>query len=301
MTSSPTFWQRLRLMLETIRFSHTIFALPFALLSTVLACYLTDRWEWTDFVLIVLCMVFARSTAMGFNRLADRHLDRQNPRTAGRALAAGTLSPSAMWTFTIVNAALFVVTTVGFNSWWPLRLSIPVLLFICAYSYTKRFTVLCHFWLGLALMLAPVCAWIAITGSISWLPVVLGAAVLMWVAGFDIIYACQDFEADRKTGLNSVPAKLGVTGALKLAKVCHIVMLGFLFLLPRWAPPLGPLYLIGVALIAVLLAYEHAIVRPDDLSRVNVAFLNVNAIISVGLLGIIIADLVLKTRFTWIG
>jgi 4-hydroxybenzoate polyprenyltransferase len=289
---------RVRTILEMIRFSHTLFALPFALLSAVLAWQKPDSFRWLDLVGIVLCMVFARSTAMAFNRLADRHLDAANPRTARRHLPSGQLSTSAVAIFAIVCAAGFVASTLLFllaGNWWPLYLSIPVLIFICAYSYTKRFTMLCHAWLGASLLLAPLATWIAIRGMESLAtPLVLGMAVLCWVTGFDILYACQDVEFDRRAKLASVPARLGVPKSLRVALICHALMVGFLVAL-YWAatPYLGTIYLVGVAAVAILLAYEHWLVRPDDLSRVNQAFFHVNGVISVGLLLIVLLQLAL--------
>ncbi|RIK82640.1 MAG: 4-hydroxybenzoate octaprenyltransferase [Planctomycetota bacterium] len=300
-------WRRLRLILEMIRFSHTLFALPFALLAAAMA-WAADAasdpprpWRWQDLLGIVLCMVAARSAAMAINRLADRRTDAANPRTAGRHLPAGLLSAASVATFAVACGAAFVAATLLFlPNRLPLYLSIPVLTVLAAYSYTKRFTSLSHFWLGLSLMLAPVSAWIAIRGEIMLgyptdvLPaVVLGGAVLFWVAGFDIIYACQDVDFDRAAGLNSVPARLGVRRSLRLAALCHAAMIGLLAALPAVATQisLGWIYGAGIAAVAVLLIYEHALVRPDDLSRVNRAFFHVNAVISLGLLIIGVLDL----------
>ena len=287
---------RVRTMLEMIRFSHTLFALPFALLSTALA------WQnnrWLDLAGILLCMVFARSAAMAFNRLADRRLDAANPRTAMRHLPAGTLSPAGVWVFTLVCSAGFVASTLLFlyssGNPWPLYLSVPVLLFLGAYSYTKRFTVFSHFWLGASLLLAPLAAWIAIRGLEDLAePLVLGLAVLFWVAGFDILYACQDVDFDRQAKLYSVPARLGVTASLRVALACHFLMVGLLVVLWLVSPSLGGIYLAGVAAVAVLLAYEHWLVRPDDLSRVNRAFFHVNGVVSVGLLLVVLLQLAVK-------
>jgi len=176
---------------------------------------------------------------------------------------------------------------------WPLWLALPVLLFLLAYSYTKRFTALAHFWLGAALMLAPCAAWIAIRGELAWPPVVLGAAVLLWVAGFDIIYACQDIEVDARLGLHSLPARLGVARALRVASVCHLGAVVLLAVLPLVYPLLGRVYLAGIVAVAGLLAYEHWLVRPDDLTRVNAAFFNVNAVVSLGLFAVGMLDLLL--------
>ncbi len=289
---------RLRSLLELIRFSHTIFALPFALSSAALA-WQDRRFHFLDLAGILLCMVFARSAAMAFNRLADRHYDADNPRTAARHLPSGRLSVSAVWLFTLACAAGFVASTLLFistwDNWWPLYLSGPVLLFICAYSYTKRFTSLAHFWLGASLFLAPVSAWIALRGLENLLaPMVLGLAVLFWVAGFDILYACQDIDFDRQARLRSIPVRLGVTASLRLALACHLVMVGLLVGLFWTTPHLGAVYLAGVGLVAVLIAYEHWLVRPDDLSRVNQAFFQVNGVISIGLFVIVMVQLAVK-------
>jgi 4-hydroxybenzoate polyprenyltransferase len=284
----------LRHFLELIRFSHTVFALPFALVSALLAWQGPNvTFLWLDLLGILLCMVFARSAAMAFNRLVDRRLDAENPRTAGRHLPAGLLSAPAVTVFFLLCSAGFVTSTLLFANPWPLRLAGPVLLFICAYSLTKRFTILAHFWLGASLMLAPLAAWIAIRGLEDLLtPAVLGLAVLTWVAGFDILYACQDVEVDRRLGLKSVPAVLGVPRALAIARVCHALTAALLVALYFVAsPPLGFVYLGGVALVIVLLAYEHRLVRADDLGRVNQAFFQVNAVISIGLFLLVLVQL----------
>jgi 4-hydroxybenzoate polyprenyltransferase len=288
-----------RSFLELIRFSHTIFALPFALTSAALAWRAQPTgFHPLELLGILLCMVFARSAAMAFNRLADRRIDADNPRTAGRHLPSGALTPAVVWLFTILCAVGFVLSTLTFlarGNPWPLYLSGPVLLFVCAYSFTKRFTALSHFWLGASLFLAPVAAWIAIRGVQPWpdelVPLLLGGAVLFWVAGFDIFYACQDVEFDRKARLHSIPAVIGVKASLRVALVCHIVMLGLLVGLFAASAELGWIYLAGIAAVAVLLAYEHWLVRPDDLSRVNQAFFQVNGIISVGLFVLVLAQL----------
>jgi 4-hydroxybenzoate polyprenyltransferase len=321
----------IRHLLELIRFSHTVFALPFALLAAVMAWHLRAiemtkfagpvrdellkysaarseppgthiwplapsgigfAWRWWEILGIVLCMVTARSFAMAMNRLADRRLDAVNPRTVGRHLPAGILSVTQVVMFTVLCAAGFIASTLLFlPNRLPLYCSIPVLAFLAAYSFTKRFTSLAHFWLGAALALSPVAAWIAIRGDLvlveftDLLPaLMLGGAVLTWVAGFDMIYACQDFEADHRAKLRSVPVALGIRGALRLAAICHLLTIGFLASLPMVFPPFGWLYWTGVVAVAALLVYEHLLVRPDDLSRVNAAFFNVNAVISLGLL-----------------
>jgi 4-hydroxybenzoate polyprenyltransferase len=290
---------RMRLLLEMIRFSHTIFALPFALASAALAWRTREGkpFHALELVGILLCMVFARCAAMAFNRIADRRLDAGNPRTAQRHLVTGALSLSVVCLFTAGCALAFVGSTLIFltvaNNAWPLYLSVPVLLFIGAYSYTKRFTFLAHFWLGASLFLAPVAAWIAIQGPSNLLvPVLLGLAVLFWVAGFDILYACQDVDFDRRAKLHSVPARFGIQSSLRIALACHVVMVIMLLAL-AWAaaPYLGAIYVVGVWGVIVLLAYEHWLVRPDDLSRVNQAFFQVNGIISIGLLLVVLLQL----------
>ncbi|HID77967.1 MAG TPA: 4-hydroxybenzoate octaprenyltransferase [Planctomycetaceae bacterium] len=284
-------WRRLRQLLELIRFSHTLFALPFALLAAVMAWVENARsappvpFRWLDLAGILACMVTARSAAMSFNRLADRRLDALNPRTSQRHLVTGVLSVGSVAAFTAVCSLGFVAATLLFlpRNPLPLYASVPVLLFLFGYSYAKRFTALSHFWLGAALMLAPLAAWVAIRGVVQWPPVVLGAAVMLWVAGFDVIYACQDFEFDRRMRLRSIPARFGLNWALRFAALCHLGMLALLVALPRVYGHFGWVYLAGVFVIAALLAYEHVLVRPDDLARVNQAFFHVNAVVSVGL------------------
>ncbi len=290
----------LRTMLELIRFSHTVFALPFALASATMATVVDARYgggfRWLDWLGILLCMVFARSTAMAVNRLADRTFDAQNPRTANRHLPRGVVTVGQVAAFALGCAVAFVASCTLFvvsnDNWLPLALSVPVLLFISGYSFSKRFTSLSHLWLGASLMLAPLAAWIAIRGTVEWPPVLLGAAVLTWVAGFDIIYACQDVEFDRRVGLYSIPARLGVARALRVAALLHLLTVVLLALLPL-VFPLGWIYRAGLVFIAGLLVYEHALVRPNDLARANVAFFHVNAVISVGLLLVTWLDLAL--------
>jgi 4-hydroxybenzoate polyprenyltransferase len=280
-------------ILGMIKFSHTLFALPFALLGAALAAHGPSGWlaRPRDWLGIVLCMATARSAAMAFNRLADRRIDAANPRTAGRHLPSGRLSTASVAGFTLACSALFVASTLLFlPKTLPLILSVPVLLWLLGYSFAKRFTSLAHFWLGLALALAPLAAWIAVRDSVAWPPVLLGLAVLFWVAGFDIIYACQDADFDRASGLRSIPARLGIAGALRLAALCHALMVAALVALGL-SYPLGWVYFTGVAVVALLLVYEHWIVRPDDLTRVNVAFFQVNIGISLGLLAVGVADL----------
>jgi 4-hydroxybenzoate polyprenyltransferase len=283
---------RIRHYLELVRFSHTVFALPFALLAALMAWADRGEFRWRELLGILLCMVAARSTAMAVNRLADRRLDADNPRTRMRHLPAGVLSVAGVATFAALCAAGFVAATLLFlPNRWPLWLSVPVLAFLCGYSFAKRFTVLAHFWLGAALMLSPLAAWLAIRGELAWPPAVLGGAVLLWVAGFDIIYACQDAEVDRRQRLRSVPAAVGVPAALRIAAACHAGTVLLLALLPAVYPEFRWVYGAGIAGVAALLVWEHRLVRPDDLARVNVAFFHANAVISLGLLAVGAVDL----------
>jgi 4-hydroxybenzoate polyprenyltransferase len=290
----PVIFGKLADILGMVKFSHTLFALPFALFGAALAAHEPHGWRgrWHDWLGIVLCMATARSAAMAFNRLADRRIDALNPRTAMRHLPSGQLSVASVAVFTVLNAAGFVAATLLFwPNRWPLYLAAPVLLWLLGYSYAKRFTSLAHLWLGAALALAPLAAWIALRRDLAWPPALLGLAVLFWVTGFDVIYACQDEGFDRAHRLHSLPARLGVRAALRLAAACHAAMIVALIALGR-AYPLGWIYFLGVGAVAVLLACEHALVRPDDLTRVNLAFFQVNIAISLGLLAFGVADLV---------
>jgi len=277
---------------EMIRFSHSLFALPFAVLATFLAAR-PQLPQLTQFGLILLAMVGARSAAMTFNRLADARLDAMNPRTAARALPRGRISPRAAWLFFATACAAFVLACAGFR-WlygnpWPLILCIPVLLLLCLYSYTKRISRWSHLALGAAIGFSPVAAWIAISpqtlGAPAWL---LMVAVLFWIGGFDVIYACQDVEFDRRHGVHSLPAKIGIGPALWLTRAFHAVTIAALAGVGLTAG-LGWLYLTGVALVALLLAVENSLVRPHDLRYVNVAFFTINGIVGVvlGLLGVL--------------
>ncbi len=286
--------------LGLVRFSHTVFALPFAALATVMAfCTPLSTGEHPafrveDVIGILLCMVFARSAAMAFNRLVDQRIDAENPRTSKRHLPAGLLSRKSVWGFTAACSFGFVASTALFlPNWVPLAASIPVLIFLCCYSFAKRFTAAAHLWLGVALSLSPICAWVAIRGSEVLTtpsdlaaPFLLAAAVAAWVTGFDIIYACQDAEFDANLGLHSVPAKFGVAGALRIAAACHVVMLVLLAILPLIAGSSGLGWSFGGVLIivAVLVLWQHWLVRPNDLTRVNQAFFQTNAAISLILL-----------------
>jgi 4-hydroxybenzoate polyprenyltransferase len=281
---------RLQVVLQMIRFEHTLFALPFAFMGMLLAA---GGWPpWAKVGWIVLAMVGARSAAMGWNRLVDRRIDAANPRTAGRALPAGLVTPGFVAGFVAASAALLVVAAWRLN---PLALAlVPVALAVLlAYSYTKRFTWASHLVLGLALAGAPLGAWIAVRGDAGAVPLLLGAAVLLWVAGFDILYALQDLDFDRRAGLYSLPARFGVRAALWISALLHASMLGLLAWLPRlYLPPpgaavgpagLGAAYWVGWAGCLGLIAYQHAVVRPGDLSRLDAAFFQANGALSVWL------------------
>jgi 4-hydroxybenzoate polyprenyltransferase len=269
---------RIGLYGRMIKFSHSVFALPFAFSSAVLAAGSGISWRQVAWILVA--MVGARSAAMGFNRLADQSLDARNPRTAGRELPRGVLLRGEVWLFVIASAATLVVAAAMLNP-LCLVLSPVALLVIFGYSYTKRFTALSHLFLGLALALAPMGAWMAIRGRVEAPPVLLGLAVLFWVAGFDTIYACQDEAFDRAEGLHSLPARLGTRRALMLARLFHVVAVALLAALYALVP-MHPLYLVGVSAVAALLVYEHSLVRADDLSRIDAAFFTVNGWISLG-------------------
>jgi 4-hydroxybenzoate polyprenyltransferase len=282
---------------ELVRFSHTLFALPFAIWATVMSLIVpwpdsidvvaNTYWRWLG---IVLCMVFARSSAMAFNRWMDADIDGKNPRTSMRHLPAGSLTRGQVKAFWLLNSAGFVLSCFLF---WPNVLpvicSLPVLFFLWGYSYTKRFTSFCHVWLGISLMLAPVCAWVAMRGEVvqaypqDLLPAVwIGLSVLFWVTGFDIIYALQDETFDRAEGLHSIPARLGVKKSLWLAAGLHVIMLLLLvslaFLFPQLS--LGGIYLTAVGAIALLLIWEHRLANPQDLMKLNIAFFQINIVIS---------------------
>jgi len=279
---------KLKILLEDIKIQHTVFALPFALMSAFIASKgvpPSGKLLW-----ILLSMVGARSSAMSFNRIADVDYDRENPRTKERALPKGRIRKSYYIIFLILSVLLFIFSCIMLNR-LALILSPAALLIVFFYSYTKRFTIFSHFFLGLSLSLAPIGAWVAIREEISIVSIVLGLAVIFWLAGLDIIYSCQDVEFDKSHGLFSFPAKLGIERALRLAAIFHVIMTLFLFSL-FFIGNLGLLYLGGIILIAGLLYYEHSIVRPDDLSKVNVAFFNVNGIISIGLMLMTILDII---------
>jgi len=278
-----------------IKFSHTVFALPFAMLGFFLAIHHTGQGiPFQLLALVVLCMVFARSAAMAFNRYLDRDVDQRNPRTRSREIPSGVISPRAALSFVIISSALFVACTWFINS-LCFALSPVALAVILGYSYTKRFTFLCHFVLGLGLSLAPIGAWLAVTGRFDVLPLLYSAVVLLWVSGFDIIYALQDEEFDRSMQLRSVPVALGKAGALRLSSALHILagllVLAGASLLAQSSPAFHWLHWAGATAFIGLLFYQHTLVKPHDLSRVNLAFFTTNGIAGVVFGALVILDL----------
>lgn len=279
--------------LSLVKFSHTIFALPFALVGFTLASLEQGQITPRLLVLVVLCMVFARSAAMAFNRYLDRDIDKINPRTAVREIPAGVISARSALIFVVANCLLFIGATWFIN---PLcfALSPIALLVVLGYSYTKRFTYLCHFVLGLGLALAPVGAYLAVAGQFAWLPVVYGLVVLFWVSGFDIIYALQDDEFDRSQALWSVPARLGRSRALQLSNILHflsaLLLLGAVYGQQQQWPDFGWLHWLGALTFVGLLIYQHTLVKIDDLSKVNLAFFTTNGLASLIFGAFVIAD-----------
>ena len=280
---------KLAIIFSDIKIQHTVFALPFAVMSAFLSAGglpETEKLLW-----IIICMVGARSAAMAFNRIVDARFDKENPRTQDRALPSGKINAGNYAVFLIASSALFVFAAWMLNS-LAFYLSPVALAIVFFYSLTKRFTAFSHFWLGLAISIAPVGAWVAIREEISFTSLLLGAAVIFWLIGFDILYACMDIEADRANRLHSIPERFGIETALKMAFASHAVMVVFLLVLLEPTVLLGWVYLAGVALVAGLLVYEHSLIKKDDLSKVNMAFFNVNGIISIGLMAFVIVDCV---------
>jgi 4-hydroxybenzoate polyprenyltransferase len=282
---------RVALFGRMVKFEHTIFAMPFALAAAAIAArgHRLGAWRLLG---IVVAMAAARTAAMGFNRIADRRIDAANPRTAGRELPTGAISPRSAWTLTLASAAVFVAAAAALG---PLCLALsPVALaLLFGYSLTKRFTFLCHLFLGLAIAGGPAGAWIAVRGDFGWPPGLLMIAVACWIGGFDILYALSDRDFDRKAGLHSIPARFGVGPALAISGLLHAVTVGALVALAP-AAHLGAPYLAGVAVTVALLVYEHAIVRPSDLSRLNVAFFTLNGYVSVVFFLATLADVLLR-------
>ena len=271
------FFGRVRTTLEMIKFEHSVFALPFALTGAMLAVRGIPTWRQVFW--LIVAMVGARSAAMAFNRIADLKFDKLNPRTQARALPQGELSVRFTAAFTAVSCALLVLAAWELN---PLafKLSPVAIAILLSYSYTKRYTLVSHLVLGFCLGMSPIAAWIALRGDLSVAVLLLGAAVTLWVAGFDVIYACQDVEFDHKLGLHSIPKRYGIKAALYASAALHVGMLALLLAVARMEH-LGWIALAGLALVATLLAYEHSIVKPSDLSRVNAAFFTVNGYISI--------------------
>src|SRR5579875_1397769 len=276
------FWKRLRLTLDMIKFEHSVFALPFALTGALLAWrdsgFRIEGLGWR-FTWIVVSMIAARSAAMAFNRILDANIDARNRRTAGRHLPAGLLSSRFAWGFTFVSSLVFLIAAreLGPLCFW---LAPVALGFVFFYSFSKRFTLFSHLILGFCLGIAPAAAWIAMRGSLDARILWLTAAVMFWTAGFDVIYACQDFEFDCSEGLCSVPRRFGIRGALLISRLLHLAMIACLIALVI-SFHLGALSLLGVAAVVVLLVYEHGLVKPHDLSRVNAAFFTVNGYVSI--------------------
>ncbi len=281
--SSPV--RSIRHYLSLVKFSHTIFAMPFALIGFTMGYFEYTNvnsgmpFDWTLLVKIVLCMVFARSAAMAFNRYLDRRFDALNPRTSQREIPAGVIKPGQALAFTTINCILFVITT-WFINIACFQLSFIALFVVLFYSYTKRFTALCHIVLGVGLSLSPIGSYLAVTGEFALLPLLFSFAVVTWVSGFDIIYALQDEHFDRSNKLHSIPAAIGTNKSLLVSKLLHILSAGFVF----WAGFLGHfsiIYWIGALFYAALLVYQHMLVKPNDLSKVGIAFANTNGIASV--------------------
>jgi 4-hydroxybenzoate polyprenyltransferase len=270
---------RIRTVLEMIKFEHSVFALPFALVGALLAARVGGGLPtWQQIAWVIAAMVGARSAAMTLNRIVDIDYDRRNPRTANRALPTGQLSVGFAWIFAVAASALLVVAAWRLNP-LALELSPLALAILFAYSYTKRFTSWSHFVLGFCLGISPVAAWIAIRGSLDWRMLILCTAVTLWVGGFDVLYACQDIAFDQAAGLYSIPKRWGVARALIFARGAHVVMVGLLVWL-AWSFRLGWPAWAGIAVVAALLIYEHSLVKPNDLSKINAAFFAVNGYIS---------------------
>jgi 4-hydroxybenzoate polyprenyltransferase len=294
-TATPaTFGGRLRVFADDIKIHHTVFALPWAILSAAIAGRTFPGSLTAGKIgLILVCMVTARTVAMAANRIIDSELDARNPRTARRALPSGSLSQRFFVAVLAICCCGFIAATAGFEIFyrniWPLLLSLPVLAYLCGYPFMKRFTRLCHYYLGAALALAPVCAWVAVVGRVDWPPLVMFIIVASWTAGFDIIYACQDFSSDLECGVYSVPAKIGISKALWVSRMTHFIAAAMLIVLGFVVPQFGMLYFVGAGIAIVLLIVEQSLVKPTDLSKVNLSFFTINGIISllVATLGIV--------------
>lgn len=280
--------------LSLVKFSHTIFAMPFAMIGFCLGVRHSSHIDWQlisyKLLLVVLCMVFARSAAMAFNRWLDKKFDAANPRTAIREIPAGIISANKALIFVIINSALFVITT-AFINMLCFALSFVALFVILFYSYTKRFTPLCHLVLGLGLSLAPIGAYLAVTGVFNLLPVLFSLVVLTWVSGFDIIYALQDEDFDRSQHLHSIPVWLGKKNALRFSEILHVISALLVVTIGIYGQ-YHLLYWFGTAIFAGMLIYQHSIVKPNDLSKVNIAFMTANGVASVAFAVFVISDLI---------
>ncbi|WP_126427307.1 UbiA-like polyprenyltransferase [Brevibacillus marinus] len=285
--------RKLGIILEMIKFEHTIFALPFAFMGAVLGSIVVEgAWPtWGEMFWVTVAMVGARSAAMSLNRLIDRYIDARNPRTANRALPAGLLSVGEVILFIIVSFAMLFLAAFQLNDLAVKLLPLAVFVLIL-YSYTKRFTWACHFVLGVAIGFGPLGGWIATTGQVDGAALLLFVTVMLWTAGFDIIYACQDAEFDQKEGLYSIPSRFGIANALLISRGCHLLTVVGLFALYRQAA-LSLWFLLGVILAALILIYEHSLVKPTDLSKLNVAFFAMNGILSVVVFTFTLLDLVI--------
>lgn len=273
-----------------VKFSHTIFAMPFAIVGFSLGVSEAKTCDWTIFLLIIICMICARNAAMGFNRYADRIFDKKNPRTAIREIPAGKISAKSALLFVIINSILFIFATYFIN-FLVFCLSPIALLVILGYSLTKRFTALCHFILGLGLSLAPIGSYLCVTGNFAILPIILSVSVLLWSGGFDIIYALQDIDFDRSEKLHSIPAKLGIKGSLILSSIVHFLVAGLIIFFGIYGN-FSYIYYIGAGIFIFFLAYQHLIISPTNLSRVNAAFAISNGIASVVFAMFTISDLI---------
>lgn len=278
-----------------VLFAHTVFAMPFAFIGFFLAISVTGQeFNWLKLLLMVLCMIFARNAAMAFNRYLDREIDAQNPRTAIRDIPSGKISSNEALIFTITNSILFILTTLLINK-LCFFLSPVALAVVLGYSYTKRFTPLCHLILGLGLALAPIGAYLVVAGAFAMLPVYFSLAVLCWVSGFDIIYALQDEEFDRENNLNSIPAWLGKKNALNVSSIFHVLAVIFVTI-PYIVSELSWFYLAGILFFIILLIYQHQLVKPNDLSKVNRAFFTTNGIASVVFAAFFLLDAYLRNQ-----
>lgn len=282
--------RKISVFLEMIKFSHTIFALPFALTGALLAA--RGLPDWQELFWIVLAMVGARTAAMGMNRLIDAEIDARNPRTAGRALPAGLIGKGATLVFIVLALALLLVAAARLNP-LCLKLSPLAVFFLVLYSYCKRFTALAHVVLGVCLAAAPIGAWIAISGAVETPALILGGIVLFWVAGFDILYALQDLEFDRSAGLHSIPVVLGVKGSLWAARLFHLMMLALLVALLMFLN-LGGFFIAGIVAATAMLGYEHWLLKDGDLTKMDAAFFNMNGYISVAILAFTAADVLVR-------